>query len=541
VGHTDHASSRVWIRVRDEPALYSLRVKGHGLFPFQSTEGKVREFGTALATADRLRPDWQYKYDVLRLGRVVSGAHGTFRTMPLPGSMADMLFVSLSCSTINIEEGAWKQLADYIANSKPRFLIMMGDQIYMEDSGNVWLTDQKSPPDKPDKRHERRQAMVELYQRAWSREPIRTILANNPTYMMCDDHEFRDGWGSWAPDSPTLAAKYPRGATIAAKYNTFFEDARDVYWHFQMCRNPLPPLSTAPPRGVRKALPFAFRCGRLAVLVLDGRGERDLWRTNNPVLGNDQWNFIDDFFKKLPAEVDALAVVTSHPIVTVSPNGLLHTLFNDEDTDVDLFKKGDAEGLLQVQGYTEKDYVKTGAKTVGLLGLTYFSGGLAAPLTVPLLKSTVGEAIGTENIADMRDRWSHPLCRPEQIRLIRAVGRARFTNRLSSLPRGAVFIGGDIHSGAIFEINVPDPDYSVQCLVASPIANEPEGQVGIKVDEDFEVGEGIRAKLRNFVTAYNFGVTHIVFGGGVPAINNIVAHSGDSSHWNIKLKTELWS
>ena len=59
-------------------------------------------------------------------------------------------------------------------------------------------------------------------------------------YMVWDDHDIRDGWGSLAADSPTMAAQHPRGAPIFRKCTAYFEDARDVYWHFQGCRNPLP-------------------------------------------------------------------------------------------------------------------------------------------------------------------------------------------------------------------------------------------------------------------------------------------------------------
>src|SRR5437763_503184 len=63
----------------------------------------------------------------------------------------------------------------------------------------------------------RRHAIAAKYQEHWSREPIRSILANTPCYMMWDDHEIRNGWGSYAPDSPALTAQYPRGANIAAQ------------------------------------------------------------------------------------------------------------------------------------------------------------------------------------------------------------------------------------------------------------------------------------------------------------------------------------
>lgn len=529
VGHTDHTSSRIWIRVPGDPEQYFLRVKGKGTFPFRSTEGKTREFGTGIAVAEQLRAGWQYRYDILHLGRVVPGSVGSFRTMPSPGSMADVLFASLSCSTLASDLATWNQLAKYITEAKPRFLMMMGDQIYETEGGNVFQQHLNSTSEK------RRRAFVELYQQAWSREPIRTILANTPTYMMGDDHDFRDGWGSWATDSPTLAARYPKGKKIADQYSTFFEDARDVFWHFQMCHNPTSLVKAPPARGTRQAMPVAFQCGRLAVLVLDNRGARDMWRESNPVLGDAQWKFISDYLGNLPSEIDAIAVVTPAPIVADSPNSIIQTVYGDQSYDVDRFKEGDAEALLRIQGYGREwsDWEATG-EIVAAPALLYLTGGAAAPLAWDLVKSGVSK-FKTETISDARDRWSHSRCRPEQIRLIREVGLARLSNRPSSAPRQAMFIGGDIHAGALMEITAAEPEYRAECLIASPIANHADGIIGLKVDEDFEVAEGIQARLLNFVTVPNFGVTHVLFGAGTPVINNSIAHKGDSSYWNLKL------
>src|SRR4051812_38354446 len=100
IGHTTDRSTRVWIRVRDDPRLYDLLIHGHGLAPFVSTEGVVREFGTAMSIVSGLEPDRQYRYHVTRRGRTVVGTAGTVRTMPPPRSNADMLFVTLSCSSL---------------------------------------------------------------------------------------------------------------------------------------------------------------------------------------------------------------------------------------------------------------------------------------------------------------------------------------------------------------------------------------------------------------------------------------------------------
>ena len=140
--------------------------------------------------------------------------------------------------------------------------------------------------------------------------------------MLWSDHEIRDGWGSWASDSPTLQAKYPRGAAIAAQYNAYFEDARKVYWHFQMCHNLATPIAEPYVAGTRTAIPVQFQCGRLSVVMLDDRGERDLWRESNRALGDAQWSFLEnELLPNLPPDVDALAIATQGPIVGMAPGG----------------------------------------------------------------------------------------------------------------------------------------------------------------------------------------------------------------------------
>jgi len=97
VGHTSESVSTIWIQVFDDPSVYALLVQGAGLFQFASTEAPgPLEFRTAIAIADGLRPDWRYTYTVLRKGRRVPSARGTFRTMPQPGSTAMTRSISSS-------------------------------------------------------------------------------------------------------------------------------------------------------------------------------------------------------------------------------------------------------------------------------------------------------------------------------------------------------------------------------------------------------------------------------------------------------------
>ena len=509
VGHTDDTSARIWIRVFDDPADYRLRVQGAGLFPFESTEGGLLEFRTAIATASGLRPDWRYRYSVLRRGRVVSRARGSFRTMPQPGSMANLLFCAVSCSTTEYD-GLWEQFNRFLEASKPHFVLMMGDQIYLdEDEPDVYEQHLDSATSV------RRKAMAAKYQLNWSREPVRKVMANVPTYMTWDDHDIRDGWGSRASDSNTMLAEYPRGREIFGRCNAFFEDARDVYWHFQACRNPNE-ITQPPLPGERRAMPFAFRCGRLVVLVLDSRGARDVFRTEHPVLGSAQWAFIQQVFDGLTEDVQALAVVTPTPIASLDAHGASQKLLGDRTDDVIAFKKGVEERRSS-------------------------SDKADAPLTIANvhLSRLYGSQLNLgnyklSNIDEVRDQWSHKFSRPEQAALLRMAGSARLTNTMPDSPRELIFLSGDVHVGCIFDISSTAPEYKAASLTSSGIsALASDVLVGVYVDEDFAVAPGIRSTLREIVKEFNFGVIQVVFTGDGAEITPILAHEGSSTVWGL--------
>jgi hypothetical protein len=515
VGHTDDSSSRIWIRSFDVPQSYTLRVAGHGTFPFVCTSS---EFCTAVALAHDLRPDWIYRYEVLRAGRLVIGSAGTFRTMPAMGSMSETSFVVCSCSS-QTDIGLWERLAAHIEQARPRFLLAIGDQVYLDADGRepgVWKAHRDSPP------AQRRAAMGDKYQENWDRAPIRRIFANIPTYMMWDDHEIRDGWGSIAPDSPTLAARHPGSAWISQIYSAYFEDARDLYWHFQQTHNPpaLGHLVEPPASGRRQSLPYFFVCARIGVLMVDARGERDPWRPDEtPILGSEQWRFIDDTLAALPAEIDLIVIVTPGPIVATSPTGGQQHLVGHRDDDVALFRKRDLEGLRALED-TSGDKIDIVSAAAGAWLRTNF--GYPARW----------RNFRLSDIDDARDQWCNVFSRPEQERLIRAAAAAQFTNRAAHAPRVVLFAGGDLHVGGIFDLELGSPRLETQCMVASGIGKRPDRDdrkwvLGAVMDDHFEVASGIRARLRGAVTDFNFGAVSVIpMAGGTPRVQPTLVHQG---------------
>jgi hypothetical protein len=535
VGHTDDTSTRIWIQVGDDPARYRLRVEGVGLFAFESTEFGAVEFGTAIARVGGLQPDLRYRYRVTRAGRFVPGANGSFRTLPPPSSMTNLLFCAISCNGAE-QDGAWQKFSEFVERSQPSFVVMMGDQVYLdEDAPNVF--EQHFHSDSAT----RRRAMAEMYRFNWSREPVRQVLANIPTYMVWDDHDIRDGWGSLAPDSPIMAAQHPRGAPIFRACTAYFEDARDVYWHFQGCRNPLPgdyrDLITAQPdpafpnyiggplpHGLRLGMPFVFRCGRLMVLMLDSRGERDVFRKDYPILGQRQWTFIDDVFAHLPTDVDALAVVTATPIASQDPDGQTQRLMGERTDDIEAFKRGDEKELFHPK--STKDFTDL-LKAVASTKFSRFTGE----------QPNLGN-FQISNLDEARDQWSHRASRREQQDLLKKAFAARYVNRNSASGRGLVFLSGDIHIGCIFDISSLHPPGKAVSLTSSGISQIEDAQplVGSFVDEEFSLAFGLRSTLRDVVNRFNFGVVQVQPTGSGAEISAVLAHEGNAFALGLDLK-----
>lgn len=514
VGHTTEADSTVWIQCADDPGFYSLRVEGAGTFPFVSTEAPgPLEFHTGIALAQGLRPDWRFRYSILRRGRRVTGAGGSFRTMPLPGSMAPILFCPISCN-LDTEPGAWDALKKFIDDAKPHFLLMMGDQVYIDDgASNVFDEHHDSTP------AVRRKALAEKYRANWSRDAVRHVMSHVPTYMMWDDHEIRDGWGSLAADSPTMVQKFPRGRQIFDTCEAFFRDARDVYWHFQACHNPpMPAGFSGPPFLGRSALPHAFQCGRVLVLMIDSRGQRDVFRAELPILGAQQWAFIDQVLDDLPAEIDTLVVMTPTPIASMDPFGTSQKLVGRRTDDVEGFKRGNFKAALAAGGSEDFGQLVLAAAGSHLTTLT------GSPVNLGNFKlSSLDEA---------RDQWSHAFARPEQTQLISKCARARLVNRTPGTARELLFVSGDIHVGAIFDISINRPKCQVVSLTSSGIGTKeklnPKPTVGSILDDSFQVAPGIRSRLREVVNEFNFGVVQVIPTGTGASLLAAIAHQGNA-------------
>jgi hypothetical protein len=311
VGAVSEREARVWLRADDpsEARLHVFREGGAEVpgSPFRAS-GAIDPSGTATLVARLPAPYARYTYDVRdAAGASVLpawlGAPG-FWSAPKPDTTGPFRFGVVSCNDMRPKtqkgrseaerERPWRTLYEKADELDLAFLLCVGDQIYADD---VWATEVGSKVFPPTLRR----AYEAAYQAQWDFRWFRRTLANLPTYMTWDDHEIRNGWGSERLDGS------------AANRQEAFRIAREAYCRFQHDHNP-PSFGTG-----AHDLFYAFAYGNAGVLVLDGRGARDIESKVDPLLGAQQWKCVKQWLRDETPGLEALFVVASVPPVHVPP------------------------------------------------------------------------------------------------------------------------------------------------------------------------------------------------------------------------------
>ena len=520
VGHTTATTALLWIRGTKPASDYAVVVPNVGRFTFKPTGAGADLYGTAIALVEKLRPGKLYQYRITERGRVCPGGRGRFRTMPSPNGWGPQVALFASCSD-NSDLGLWDVFGAFAEDLQPTAMFFIGDQVYLDGArpavgsapatGSVWddyLADKTMRGDKL------RLHMAATYQHAWSRPQLRQLFKNNPTYMLWDDHDIRDGWGSWAGDSPTVASRTPGAARVSAVESAYYAAARDVAWHFQHCRNPQTypragkdgKPATATVMGLPGVFPtgrtsfgFALEIGRVAYVLVDGRGDRDLWRNDTRVLNKGQWDCLEAYVANLDREIDAVAFVTQVPIAAMGKDSLTQSIFVGREEDLAPTLAGDLERVHALQR-TDKSvlpYVTLGGVVLGLWPF--------APVQARQLGGRASHA-RQGDLDDARDQWCHEKSRPEQVRLLRLAAKARTTNRTVLDPRSVMFVGGDLHGGGKLTVRVDGEPLPV--LVTSGIGkdcSDAEASLFL-IEEAFHIAPGVTAHRTDVTGSYNFGL-----------------------------------
>ncbi|MGR3311103.1 MAG: alkaline phosphatase D family protein, partial [Candidatus Brocadiales bacterium] len=129
----------------------------------------------------------------------------------------------------------------------------------------------------------------DIYRGYWGFEAVREVFSTFPTYMMWDDHELGDGWGSYfTKDEKDLYSILPKlkdkeltlddGKEIMSRMGCA---AKQAYMEYQHSHNP----KTDPGKW-----DYDFYHGDCAFYLLDGRGYRDVNRDSYRILGKEQFD-----------------------------------------------------------------------------------------------------------------------------------------------------------------------------------------------------------------------------------------------------------
>jgi cholesterol oxidase len=195
----------------------------------------------------------------LGLVEISSGATPPRATKP-PGSRSRrdaprITFALASCQypagmlNYEIAEASYRRLASRLEpdskKTKPQFLILIGDQIYVDATAGMF-----DPTDQFDR-------FVRPYNAFFRMHAVRNVLRRLPAYMMLDDHEIEDNWEPLA---------------WRTKSDPNLELSRELYLRFQRAGGP---PREKPIGDSKEPLWYTFEIDAFPFFIADTRTERD--------------------------------------------------------------------------------------------------------------------------------------------------------------------------------------------------------------------------------------------------------------------------
>jgi alkaline phosphatase D len=177
-----------------------------------------------------------------------------------------------------------------------RFLLLVGDQIYSDGIPNLNVRN-RAESGSLDPAH-LTEYYRQLYRGYFNEAGFRSILELVPSYMIWDDHDILDNWGSFPQPND-----FERSA---------FAAATRAYLAYQHLHNPGATLRDQPP------FCYSFWYADVGFLVLDLRSQRDF--DAGRVIGEEQWDKLESFLAEATeGETRTVFVVVTIPVVHFSP------------------------------------------------------------------------------------------------------------------------------------------------------------------------------------------------------------------------------
>jgi alkaline phosphatase D len=390
IGHTTSNSCRLWVRTYCEGIWWLVvttsplegdldRLEGKEVSDFLSDTNVNPVFmesrditnescNTAVFDINTLQPATQYFYaliadkqhadEIPRRTEIGHHKKKSFRT--LPAQPESVCFGFYSChdpfSNRTHGQGAWPDYRDSLHAKRALFSIGGGDQMYIDtnkkkDMYDVWewLAKYKNDIIQDYRLHDGSldklglinyfsQIYQNYYRTYWNFSDLKEAFARIPQYMIWDDHEIMDGWGSYSRDERRKLLnkwlQHDDEDTNDVIVLCMFEAAKRVYYQFQHAHNPDTGIDLSRDNSELQ-WDYNFDVGDFGFYVLDMRGHHDYERSEqgNALLGDKQMQRFKSWLDNARGNKKALFVVSPVPVVHWGPL-ISHLDFGEQKDDL---------------------------------------------------------------------------------------------------------------------------------------------------------------------------------------------------------------
>lgn len=334
IGHTTDSSTKIWLRNTESSSAYIHLYKDNVSVNSKPVEIQFNKenLWSGVAAFDNLSPDTTYTYQIF------SDSEST-KKVSLEGlTEVDLVvttmprdfdwnryrydFLLLSCN--NPDQSAdpkkgrdgyevWKAIPSILKahegdNREARvlFALMGGDQVYADDWRKRLLESTST--------EEKIKIYLEVYEHYWSDSRYKKVLCKLPAYLMWDDHDIMDGWGS---ETASFIHKSETEVTTHFKpeWKDMFVAAKRAFKFYQAARNPSA-LSSSNDLA-EETFDVGFKIGPLGFILADLRSNRN-WQAKVFWTDN-QINAVEKWIQENRKDIEVLFFLTPVVVAHGSP------------------------------------------------------------------------------------------------------------------------------------------------------------------------------------------------------------------------------
>lgn len=164
------------------------------------------------------------------------------------------------------------------------------------------------------------------YRTYWNFTNLKKLFASVPQYMIWDDHEIMDGWGSYTKEERRkLLNKFFQDDdedTNDEIVKLMFEAAKHAYFQFEHSHNPRTHLDWNPDNNAQCEWDYSFYVDNFGFYFLDMRGYHDYERhqEGNALLGDEQMQRLDNWLNKSSTKrKKTIFIISTVPVVHWGP------------------------------------------------------------------------------------------------------------------------------------------------------------------------------------------------------------------------------